>query len=311
VATSNNSSNSLTPNLGDSFNSASSTFANIGSTLNTDNPFGSLNTSLNGSSYPNQDSVLKTISDTFETTANELPLTSSGSESNPFTSGENNGAQSFGLRIRTAIDKLVGFGGVPAGNTGSESTGSGTPVGASESSSNSRPQLGPFDRLLDIEGVNGVEDIFGNLGGGSGSGGNGGSFGGGAGTGSPFTNFGNPNADGSPLFGGTNPWSAINTAQAGAGNGSPLAGGNSFGNGGGNPFTSGVSTPVAADVGTTAPADSGSSTGGQWTWDFSALESSGGGNPFAGGGSGGGNPFAGGGSGGGNPFAGGGGNPFA
>ncbi len=37
------------------------------------------------------------------------------------------------------------------------------------SNSKPRPEVGPFDPLLDIQGVNGPEDIFGNLGDGSGS----------------------------------------------------------------------------------------------------------------------------------------------
>lgn len=286
------SSNPLTTSL-----DSTSPFGSLGNSLSTDSNVFPSNTSFgsSSSSIPTSDSILSEISNRFDTEGNNLPLTSTTSAENPFTS-QGNGAQNFGLRIRTAIDSMVGGvggsgAGIPVGGTGSESSGNGTPTTGNNGSGSDRPNLGPFDRLLDIPGVNGVEDIFGGLGGGDGSGGNGGSFGGGASGGSPFTGFGDPNAPGSALFGGQNPWSAINTAQAGADNGSggsPVAGGNSFGSGSGsgNPFTSGVSTPVAADAGTTAPNIGGDSFSGQWTWDFAELEN-GGGIPSFGGGSGG------------------------
>ncbi|MCG5058023.1 MAG: hypothetical protein KA714_08495 [Limnoraphis sp. WC205] len=58
-------------------------------------------------------------------------------------------------------------------------------------------RMSPFGRLLDIEGVDGVEDIFGNLGGGDNS------FGG-VGNGNPFANW-NPQTDGNPLIEGDQP----------------------------------------------------------------------------------------------------------
>jgi hypothetical protein len=58
-------------------------------------------------------------------------------------------------------------------------------------------RMSPFGRLLDIEGVDGVEDIFGNLGGGDNS------FGG-VGNGNPFANW-NPLTDGNPFIEGDQP----------------------------------------------------------------------------------------------------------
>lgn len=81
------------------------------------------------------------------------------------------------------------------------------------SNSNSRPQLGPFDRLLDIEGVDGPEDIFGNLGGGGGSGSS--PFGGGSGGNSQAVN----------PFAGENFWNIF----AGGVNPDAIARDNSFG----------------------------------------------------------------------------------
>ena len=96
----------------------------------------------------------------------------------------------------------------------------------------------PFGPLLDIPGVDGVEDIFGNVGGGTGGGnpfggGDSGSDGGGAGMENPFANF-NPLEDGNPFVEGDEP----NIPEFGGGapaddSDDAAGGGNPFG---GNPF---------------------------------------------------------------------------
>jgi hypothetical protein len=134
-----------------------------------------------------------------------------------------------------------GFGGGSMGGFGGGSTGGGSMGG----STGGGAQLGPFDRLIGLPGIDGPEDIFGGVGipsGGSGSGGSmggGGGSMGGAGGGNPFSNFGNPNAPDNPLLqaftGNPNPWKPLSSIG-----GNPTANGNpSTGTGGstgGNPF---------------------------------------------------------------------------
>ena len=167
----------------------------------------------------------------------------------------------------------------------------------------------PFGRLLDLPGIDGPQDIFGNLP---------------QGGDNPFAGGGDPDASGNPFAGGF-----------GGG-----AGGNPFG--GGMPAGGGM--PGGGQGGEMPDGGEGEQPEGddKYVYDFSAFEKpdmggqpdmgggmpdggegggmpAGGGNPF-GGGAGGGNPFGGGaggnpfgsGAGGGNPFGGGagGGNPF-
>ncbi|MBD2774151.1 hypothetical protein [Iningainema tapete] len=92
------------------------------------------------------------------------------------------------------------------------------------SNSNSRPQLGPFDRLLDIEGVDGPQDIFGNID--SSSYGDGSSpFGGGSGGSSPFGSGSGGNSQAVNPFAGENFWNIF----AGGVNPDEIARNNSFG----------------------------------------------------------------------------------
>jgi hypothetical protein len=75
-------------------------------------------------------------------------------------------------------------------------------MGEDDSALEEQLRNSPFGRLLDIEGVDGAEDIFGNVGGGAG-GGN--SFGGGGvGNGNPFANW-DPLTDGNPFIEGDEP----------------------------------------------------------------------------------------------------------
>ncbi len=101
-------------------------------------------------------------------------------------------------------------------------------MGEDDSALEEQLRNSPFGRLLDIEGVDGAEDIFGNVGGGAG-GGN--SFGGGGvGNGNPFANW-DPLTDGNPFIEGDEPST-----------GSGSSGSNPFGQGmntGGNPFIEG------------------------------------------------------------------------
>jgi len=128
-----------------------------------------------------------------------------------------------------------------------------------------QPNIGPFSRLLDIEGVDGVEDIFGNVGGGGSSMGGAGGFGGtdgasgdspfgaggfGGGTasedggasvmggsegsapsGNPFANF-DPLQEGNPFVEGDEPDVSFDGSAAGFGGSTSAtdsAGGNPFG----------------------------------------------------------------------------------
>ena len=205
------------------------------------------------------------------------------------------------LELGLDAEDIFGNIGAPTGNSTNNQGNSSmeeTMDGNNMQSGSENVNIGPFNRLLDIQGADGEnlgpQDIFGNLGGGSMEGGGG--FGGSEdGEGGPPSDIdfeelpygGNP-------FAGDNFWTifngGVNPAEAGSGGfggggmgggSNPFAGGEGGMGGGGNPFAGGE--------------------GGM----------GGGGNPFAGGEGGmggGGNPFAGGEGGmggGGNPFAGG------
>ena len=149
----------------------------------------------------------------------------------------------------------------------------------------------PFGRLLDIDGVDGAEDIFGNVGGGDG--GQMGSSQGGAGGGNPFANF-NPLEDGNPFIEGDEP----NVSFSGAGENSSSGGADGFGD-----DVSANSSEMETDGGSFSgvfPEDTGSynydlsEVDGQYDFSGGMSADSGGENPFAGGGDESSNPFAGG-----------------
>ena len=153
---------------------------------------------------------------------------------------------------------------VTQGNNSGGNSFTGNMGGGSGNNSNdltSQLRQSPFGRLFDLPGVDGPEDIFGNLGSPSGGsnpfGGGGGSPMMGGGGDSPYG--GNPFAGDNfwNIFAGgvnpTNPSGGGNTAGNSGGNpftggGNPFAGGrNTSGNSGGNPFTGGGSNSLAAN----------------------------------------------------------------
>ena len=190
-----------------------------------------------------------------------------------------------------------GFGGGQMGggdSAGGNPFGGGAAMGAEGGEQNSQSDLNelirqsPFGVLLDIPGIEGVEDIFGNVGGenpfgggaamgASDAGGGENSFGGGAamgaGGGNPFANF-NPLEEGNPFVEGDEPNVSGGAMGAGGFGGSQMSGGDSAGGFGGSQMSGGDSA---------------------------------GGNPFGGGAGGFGGQMSGGDSAGGNPF---GGSPF-
>ena len=248
---------------------------------------------------------------------------------NPFAGGGN--AFGGGSDSQGGGNPFAG-GGNPFGG-GSDSQGGGNPFAgggnsSDDSSENQDSDLdeqlrqSPFGRLFDLPGVDGAEDIFGNLGAPSGEGNpfGGDGEGGGIGEGSPFA-FWNPLTEGNPFtpeddmpenenIGGGNPFAGGGNDSGG---GNPFAGGgNPFGGGsdsesGGNPFAGGGNDSGGESI--ASPWDEllqfeefdsvedvlGLSNGNSFGGD---NDSQGGGNPFAGGSDseGGGNPFAGGGN---------------
>jgi hypothetical protein len=185
--------------------------------------------------------------------------------------------------------------------------------------------IGPFNRLLDIQGADGEnlgpQDIFGNLGGGSIEGGSnpfGGSGEGSEGGPPDDMDMGELSYGGNP-FAGDNFWDifagGVNPTEAsggGFGGGSLMGGGGSnpftggeggFGGGGSNPFAGGEGGFGGGGFGGGSPMGGGGIS-------FGSGDMGGSGNPFDGGDmDGGGLPMGGGDSEGGNPF-GGGGMPF-
>jgi hypothetical protein len=158
-----------------------------------------------------------------------------GGGSNPFGGGDSTGSPTGG--------------GAPNSDTNPDSELSSS-EGDQQSGDDLNELLGasPFGRLLDIPGIDGVEDIFGNVGGGAGGGspfggGGAGGFGGGAPSedgdtsgenggapsGNPFANF-DPLQEGNPFIEGDEP----NISFGGGAGGSPFGGG-----GGGSPFGGG------------------------------------------------------------------------
>ncbi len=235
----------------------------------------------------------------------------------------------FDLPGIDSAEDIFGNIGAPTGNS-TNNQGDSSMDGNEMQAGSENVNIGPFNRLLDIQGADGEnlgpQDIFGNLGGGSSEGGGGSPFGGGeGGEGGPPSDidFDELPYGGNP-FAGDNFWDifagGVNPAEAsggGFGGGMPSGGGdmggggNPFGGGdmggGGNPFGGG-------DMGGGGNPFGGGDMGGGGI-SFGSGDMGGGGNPFGGGDmGGGGNPFGGGDmGGGGNPFGGdmgGGGNPF-
>ena len=132
---------------------------------------------------------------------------------------------------------------------------------SSEGDPNELIRQSPFGTLLDLPGIDGAEDIFGNVGGGG--------FGSSdsAGGGNPFSGFG-----GSDSAGGGNPFSGGFGSSDSAGGGNPFSGG--FGSsdsaGGGNPFSGGFGSSDSAGGGN------------PFSGGFGSSDSAGGGNPFSG-----------------------------
>ena len=129
----------------------------------------------------------------------------------------------------------------------------------------------PFGPLLDIPGVDGAEDIFGNVGGGAG--GQMGGSQGGAGSGNPFANF-NPLEDGNPFIEGDEP----NVSFSGAGD---SAEGNPFGSDApsendGVPIMDGSQSNIPANYSEAENADSDSFSGAvsedAGNYDFSEVQ---------------------------------------
>ncbi|MGB7378333.1 MAG: hypothetical protein WA959_17455, partial [Rivularia sp. (in: cyanobacteria)] len=212
-----------------------------------------------------------------------------------------------------SAEDIFGNVGIPSGNFSNEGNSSmeETMDGNEMQAGSENVNIGPFNRLLEIQGADGEnlgpQDIFGNLGGGSSEGGGGSPFGGGeGGEGGPPSDidFDELPYGGNP-FAGDNFWDifagGVNPAEAsGGGFGGGMPSGDGDMGGGGNPFGGGDMGGGGNPFGGGDMGDSGIS--------FGSGDMGGGGNPFGGGDmGGGGNPFGGGDmGGGGNPFAGGG-----
>ncbi|MEB3220422.1 MAG: hypothetical protein VKN72_29900 [Nostocales cyanobacterium 94392] len=131
-----------------------------------------------------------------------------------------------------------------------------------EEQTNTQPNIGPFTRLLDIPGVNGPEDIFGNLGGSGGEN----PFGDGEGGASTDMDMSELPYNGNP-FAGDNFWDifagGVNPTESSFGGGSnPFAGGDGGFGGGSNPFAGGEGGGISFGGGSNPFSGGGMSFGG-------------------------------------------------